>query len=386
MEIRKASIYDKFNCIADKCPENCCKGWRIHIDDDTVQKYLEMKGLKGVCIRLFMHTDDFMPYFSKKSIRCPLMTHDRYCSIQRRIGEDFMPEICRRFPRDMRNYGAFAEYHLDLSCTHAAFLMLENRDAEKLIISEGTSDLPVFGNNDDEDFLKTLDESRREMLSLFEYSKGFGIDGLDNAFKRALDIATSDHFRALSVQNPESVKNTGTGLFPLPLEILNEMVNNSLYKDRMLYYSPFFYSLFRRYFKYFDSLTPAKGKHRYRAYLEAFINGYPDIIPHMYEYVRYSIEREYLTTFEDYSFIKRILDTLLCANVILLLETVYFTRHKQMSMQTEARIISLCERRARHNDYILKKLSDTFKLDTDMFRRDLSPNFTPKPHQEPSSE
>ena len=97
MEIRKTSIYDRFICSAGKCPENCCRGWRVHIDDDTVQKYLEMKGPEGFIIRTFMQTDDTMPYFSRNSIVCPLMSLKGLCSIQKKLGEDLMPEICSSF-------------------------------------------------------------------------------------------------------------------------------------------------------------------------------------------------------------------------------------------------------------------------------------------------
>ena len=78
-----------------------------------------------------MQTDDTMPYFSRKSIVCPLMELNGLCSIQKRLGADLMPEICRRFPRDIRNYGPFAEMHLDPACTRVSEMILENHRAEE---------------------------------------------------------------------------------------------------------------------------------------------------------------------------------------------------------------------------------------------------------------
>ena len=363
MILRKTSIYDKFICTADKCPENCCRGWRIHIDDDTVQKYLDMKGFKGIALRLFMHTDDTMPYFSKRAVRCPLMSHDRFCLIQRHIGEECMPEICRRFPRDIRNYGEFAEFHLDLSCTEAAAILLNNSGSVSLLEYEGETDFPRYGNNDDAEFLSRLCDSRKKMLSLFDECSG-NIFWLDGAFKKALDIAFSDHERILSVKDTGRMQEIPGDVFPLSMEVLNEMINNSLYKDEMRYYSSFYYKLFKLYFKYFDDLSPLRADHVYRAMLGRLLENVPEIAGNTIEYVRYSIEREYLTTYEDYSFIKRILDTLICSNIILLLQAVYFEHYGKLPVKSRARIISLTERRARHNDYILRRLSDVFKLES----------------------
>ena len=35
--------YNKFTCIADKCPDNCCRGWEIDIDEDTLDYYKDLK-------------------------------------------------------------------------------------------------------------------------------------------------------------------------------------------------------------------------------------------------------------------------------------------------------------------------------------------------------
>ncbi len=364
MKIRKTSIYDEFVCIEEKCPENCCRGWRIHIDDKTVQRYLEMKGLKGVGIRLCMNIDDSMPYFSRKGIRCPFLTLDWHCSIQRHIGVDLMPEICRRFPRDIRNYGPFTEYHLDLSCTHAAYLLLKNCGNVTLTESEGETDAPRYGDNDDMEFLESLCSSREQMLELFSVNNFRDIYELDGIFREAFDIAFTDHEKVLSCEDTGRSEKIPVDVFPLPVEILNDMINNSLYKEKLLYYSPFFYKLFKTYFRYFDKLTPSRGEYLYKELLKEFLEKYPEINSHTFQYIRYSLERDYLTTFEDYSFIKRILDALLCSNAILLLEAVYFKRYGVMTMEIEARIISLVERRARHNDFIIGKLADIFRFES----------------------
>lgn len=367
MEIRKTSIYDSFICTADKCPENCCRGWRIHIDDDTVQKYMEMKGPRGIIIRTFMQTDDTMPYFSRRSIVCPLMTPKGLCSIQKREGEDLMPQICRKFPRDTRNYGPFAEFHLDPACTRAAEMLLESSDNITLVGSDNDISLPLYGNNDDRDFLAELVRSRAALMKLFEYGEGKDLHTLDGMFTEAMNIAFDDHEKVLRISESSRKRELNTKNLPLPAALINEMISASFYKDEMRLYSPFFYKLFRSYFRYFGGLTPLKAQHRFEDALKKLISARPGIIPHIYAYIRYSLEREYLTTYEDYSFIKRILDNIICANMVLVLMTVCHMRNGDLTISDEARIISMTERRARHNESILKKLSDMYRKDNPGF-------------------
>ena len=41
------NYYDHFTCIADKCKHNCCIGWEIDIDDDTMDIYDSIGGEFG---------------------------------------------------------------------------------------------------------------------------------------------------------------------------------------------------------------------------------------------------------------------------------------------------------------------------------------------------
>lgn len=34
--------YDKFTCIADKCPITCCKEWKIAVDADTNRRWKKL--------------------------------------------------------------------------------------------------------------------------------------------------------------------------------------------------------------------------------------------------------------------------------------------------------------------------------------------------------
>lgn len=39
MRYRKPQFYDNFHCIAGDCPDTCCAGWQILIDQESLEKY-----------------------------------------------------------------------------------------------------------------------------------------------------------------------------------------------------------------------------------------------------------------------------------------------------------------------------------------------------------
>lgn len=44
MQITKPTFYKEFSCIAGACPDTCCAGWQIMIDEKSLQKYRRFKG------------------------------------------------------------------------------------------------------------------------------------------------------------------------------------------------------------------------------------------------------------------------------------------------------------------------------------------------------
>ena len=41
------SYFEKFRCIADKCPDSCCRGWDVVVDDETNEFYKTVGGEFG---------------------------------------------------------------------------------------------------------------------------------------------------------------------------------------------------------------------------------------------------------------------------------------------------------------------------------------------------
>ena len=46
MKILKPFYYDDFNCIANKCIDSCCIGWKISIDENTYKNAMDLNAVK----------------------------------------------------------------------------------------------------------------------------------------------------------------------------------------------------------------------------------------------------------------------------------------------------------------------------------------------------
>ena len=54
MKLRIPDFYDSFHCIGSECPDNCCIGWELDIDEDTYEYYKNVPGEFGDRLRANM--------------------------------------------------------------------------------------------------------------------------------------------------------------------------------------------------------------------------------------------------------------------------------------------------------------------------------------------
>ncbi len=125
MILRYPSYFEKFSCIADKCPDSCCKEWDVYVDADSAARYIAFPGPLGDDLRRHMQQDaQGDAFFAITDGRCPFWRQDGLCRIQAQCGHEALCKTCREFPRLTHEYGAFTERGLSLSCPAAAELIL----------------------------------------------------------------------------------------------------------------------------------------------------------------------------------------------------------------------------------------------------------------------
>ncbi len=134
------NYYRKFKCIAGECKHNCCIGWEIDIDEDTMDLYSSLTGEFAERIRGSIEGE--VPHFVlKDGERCPFLNQNGLCDIICELGEDAICDICYMHPRFCNFYEDFTEVGLGLCCEEAARIILTEN--EKFSLS-----LPVATEND----------------------------------------------------------------------------------------------------------------------------------------------------------------------------------------------------------------------------------------------
>lgn len=170
----KPSFYDKFQCIASRCKDNCCIGWEVDVDEDSYEKYCSVKGDFGEKLRdkIALSPEGDRCFKLGDRDRCPFLNKDNLCDIIINCGEDHLCDICREHPRFYEWFPGVTECGLGLSCEEVCRLLLsdekpvdyiEYNDGEKIELTSkdeiAESDSYIFLSALREFFCDTLKKS-----------------------------------------------------------------------------------------------------------------------------------------------------------------------------------------------------------------------------------
>ncbi len=147
------NYYHKFQCIADRCNHNCCIGWEIEIDEDTLEYYRTMNTSLGERLRRSIEGDP-AHFILVPGDRCPFLNEKGLCDIICEQGEDALCDICTLHPRFRNFFGSFTETGLGLCCEEAARIILTEEEPFSIPYPTG-----VELSNEEEIFL-----ARRQKL------------------------------------------------------------------------------------------------------------------------------------------------------------------------------------------------------------------------------
>ncbi len=164
MQIIKPSYFDRFRCIADRCPDSCCKEWDVQVDSESAAYYRSLPGELGDKLRQVLKDEDGETYMTIENRRCPMWRSDGLCRIQAELGEQALCKTCREFPRLTHDYGDFIEMGLELSCPEAAKLILSAPPAAPVVEEIPGGSEPEY----DADTMTVLLRSRKEAYALLE--------------------------------------------------------------------------------------------------------------------------------------------------------------------------------------------------------------------------
>lgn len=200
--------YTNFKCKASKCRNNCCSNWKIPVSHQEYNKLINMECSDDLYRRVIMafvepdfSTEERYRYISFNWLgECPLQDQ-KLCTIHRDKGEDFLPRICRLYPRSFKSING-QNY---VSCSGSCEAVIERLlDSDQMYMVAGKLDAhPEVIINIPEDSLKqislfqrllkdrstTLAESLYEICMIInekEFTEDYYSDA--DAFQNALTV------------------------------------------------------------------------------------------------------------------------------------------------------------------------------------------------------
>ncbi len=159
--------YKEFKCIANLCPDSCCKDWDVELDDKAEQFYNTVDTPFGEKIRsLTVDGDDGNRIFiNRADKRCPFWNDDMLCDIFINLGEEHLCETCANFPRITQDYACFTEHMLSFACPVASKLML-NSDTNEQYADFEDKGLDFSEVEYNEEYMRFLLEARTMIVNI----------------------------------------------------------------------------------------------------------------------------------------------------------------------------------------------------------------------------
>ncbi|MFB7817558.1 flagellin lysine-N-methylase [Paenibacillus chitinolyticus] len=125
----------KFKCIGGECEDTCCAGWTVSLDKKTFKSYQKINdptlrnkikdGMKRIKSKDNSDPEQFYARFIlKDDLCCPMLTVDKWCMIQKEIGEQALSKTCTTYPRNLNKMDGIYELSGRVSCPEVARLVL----------------------------------------------------------------------------------------------------------------------------------------------------------------------------------------------------------------------------------------------------------------------
>ena len=213
MEIFAPTYYKKFECIKGDCKHNCCIGWEIDIDPDTLEFYkTDSEIIKNI------ELCDTPHFVLGQNDRCPFLNGENLCDIILKHGAERLGQICKDHPRFVNTYNSREEIGLGLTCEAAARLILDNDFALEAIETDGCAKTQTqeqnffelrerFFEKDVTDFKQLLPQiGYDELYSFFK-----GLERLDSEWDTLLDTLKGKSGKLADLEIGD--KNTANRLF-----------------------------------------------------------------------------------------------------------------------------------------------------------------------------
>ncbi|MBQ5558768.1 MAG: flagellin lysine-N-methylase [Lachnospiraceae bacterium] len=165
MQYIRPDYFNEFKCVGGECPDNCCAGWQIVIDKDSLEKYKHQEGAFGNRLRNEIDWEEGV--FHQYNGDCCFLNDEKLCDIYSEIGEENLCYTCKNYPRFTEEFDNLKEQFLCMSCPVVAEMLLGRNEKVTLISSEDDEEMEEI---EDFDFLMfdKLQSSRNYLLDMLQ--------------------------------------------------------------------------------------------------------------------------------------------------------------------------------------------------------------------------
>jgi len=365
------SFFENFTCLADKCPDNCCRAWDMPVDTDTLAEYQKAEGTEGLMLKLKLARNREGDVVLRTLFgKCCNLSKEGLCKLQCKEQSQYMPKVCRLYPRNTVAYGNYHYGMIDLSCIAAAKMFAKTDGRLELV--EAPEDMQIYWNIDDvyEDFVCDLrndldsvldylwdtDESlwileRNIFVHVFAMHQHLVRDDVEGARFIPFDIETltdviEDTLPAILKTRLEKESEN----YPFfPMSFINELIYQSIPEDYLMVHHPKVYKLFKSYKRQFGQITES-GADR------AFMGNWKDIcadnewlMEKMKSYFSYKLQMNYLNAAIDYYVLEPVLLAMLNVQFLMVMIITADGKGDSLSVEYFAELIAENERLLSHN-------------------------------------
>ncbi len=378
------SFFYDFNCIADKCRNNCCKAWNLIIDEETATKYRDMPGSEGKKLRSKMKKSGDGTYcLSAPFGKCCFQDKNGLCSMQCEGKGELLPKVCRLFPRYTVSYGGCEIGVIDLACETAAQLFLKQEGRLEFIPSKEPLDIYWEVKEADAPFAETLKKDLELILDRLWNDTG-------KLWKAQRDILThiySEHL--LLVRNEflepgkipfdtgfleerfaeelpwiikERYKEVYDDLPLIPVSFINEIIYAEFSDWYLITCHPGSYKLIRAYKKRFGKLYEKEADEFFNDKLTGLFEKYTWLEDKLKSYFSYKLQMIYIGASIDYYLLEPVFMALVSEAFLMIFIVTAAESGDELTLDRLSELISENDRLFWHNvsfrDRVMQRVRD----------------------------
>lgn len=140
------NLFTDFQCVGGECPDTCCCGWTIRVDEESMNKYAMLpEPLRSQVLGNIGEDNGHHIMLLDEKGRCPFLNNENLCNLYTMISPDALCDTCQLYPRKIVTYYDTMLLTVSLSCPEVARLMLDYPDSLGFQFTEDDTVTDVTG-------------------------------------------------------------------------------------------------------------------------------------------------------------------------------------------------------------------------------------------------